>query len=52
MWLTVGPEGGYHKVEQELIGEKGIPLVSLGLRRLRSETAAIAAMAICDTYFQ
>ena len=51
VWLTVGPEGGYHEEEIALISESGIPSVSMGPRQLRSETAAISALAICDSFF-
>lgn len=51
IWLIVGPEGGYFKEERKLISKTGIPIVSLSPRRLRSETAAIVALAICDNYF-
>ncbi|MFQ6615597.1 MAG: RsmE family RNA methyltransferase [Fidelibacterota bacterium] len=51
VWITVGPEGGYHPEERRLAAHRGIPFVSLGPRRLRSETAAIAAVAACETFF-
>lgn len=51
VWLLVGPEGGFHKEEIAVIEEFGIPAVSLGWSRLRSETAATAAAAITLEYF-
>ncbi|MFQ6676552.1 MAG: RsmE family RNA methyltransferase [Fidelibacterota bacterium] len=51
VWITVGPEGGYHADEERLAARCRIPFVTLGPRRLRSETAAITAVALCDTYF-
>ncbi len=42
----VGPEGGFSKAEVEAAGDKGFVTVSLGERILRSETAAIAAVAL------
>ncbi len=45
--LAVGPEGGFSGAEVELArGQFGARIVSLGPRRLRSETAALAALAI------
>jgi 16S rRNA (uracil1498-N3)-methyltransferase len=43
--LFVGPEGGWSEVELRLAGEVGMPLVSMGPYRLRSETAGIVAVA-------
>ena len=45
--LLVGPEGGFSAQELELALEAGLLAVSLGPRILRTETAAIAATAIC-----
>jgi 16S rRNA (uracil1498-N3)-methyltransferase len=43
--LVIGPEGGLTAVEIELARSRGASIVSLGPRNLRSETAAIAAVA-------
>ena len=43
---VVGPEGGFSKDEVKDAGDAGFISVSLGNRILRSETAAIAMMAI------
>lgn len=43
--FLVGPEGGFSSEEQEEILSRGFQGVSLGKRILRSETAAIVAMA-------
>lgn len=43
--LVIGPEGGLAASEIELARERGATTVSLGPRNLRSETAAIAAVA-------
>lgn len=51
IWLTIGPEGGYHEDELKVISQNGLASVSLGPRRLRSETAALALLAICGAYF-
>ena len=44
--LVVGPEGGLAEVEVMRARERGAVTVSLGARNLRSETAAIAAVAL------
>lgn len=43
--LFVGPEGGFSREEVKEAKEKGIIPASLGSRRLRSETAAIAGIS-------
>ena len=43
--LVIGPEGGLESDEIAFAREKGARTVSLGPRNLRSETAAIAAVA-------
>jgi len=47
--LLIGPEGGFTDSEVEDAYEKGFIGVSLGYRTLRSETAAIAAIAIIQS---
>jgi 16S rRNA (uracil1498-N3)-methyltransferase len=44
--LFVGPEGGYDEVEAERARAAGLTIVSLGPRILRTETAAIVAVAL------
>jgi 16S rRNA (uracil1498-N3)-methyltransferase len=44
--LVIGPEGGIAEDEIALARERGAVTVSLGGRSLRSETAAIAAVAV------
>ncbi|MFI5200856.1 MAG: RsmE family RNA methyltransferase [Candidatus Kapaibacterium sp.] len=47
MAIAVGPEGGFSEEEVRMAHEEfGARVVSLGPRRLRAETAAIAALAI------
>ncbi len=46
--LLVGPEGGWTDREREAISEAGWTAVSLGREILRSETAAIAGLAILN----
>ncbi len=45
MLLLIGPEGGFTEPEKEILVKKGARLLSLGPTRLRSETAALAAIA-------
>lgn len=44
--LAIGPEGGWAPEEEALFGDEGWKPVSLGPRILRTETAAIAALAV------
>lgn len=44
--IIVGPEGGFSDFEVEMASKSGAQILSLGPRRLRAETAAIAALAI------
>lgn len=44
--VFIGPEGGFSPEEAMLARERGISLVSLGPRILRTETAGIAAAAV------
>ena len=43
--LFIGPEGGLLKEEVQLAQRHGVQIVSLGVRILRAETAALAAVA-------
>ena len=45
--IFIGPEGGYDEKEIEKAKAAGGEIVSLGKRILRTETASIAALAIC-----
>ncbi len=47
--LLIGPEGGFSESEAEKAAENG-RLISLGKRILRTETAAVTAMAMCMLY--
>lgn len=49
--LLVGPEGGFSEKEGQLALEHGFLPRSLGPRILRTETAAIAAIAILQSHF-
>lgn len=44
--VLIGPEGGFTEGEVQLAAERGFRPTSLGLRRLRSETAAIAVLSL------
>jgi len=44
--LAVGPEGGFHPEEITLMEKYGFKAMSLGKRRLRSETAAALSVAM------
>ena len=45
--LCVGPEGGFAAEEVRQAAQAGFLAVSLGRYRLRTETAAIVAAALC-----
>lgn len=47
--LLIGPEGGFSDKEYEDAGVAGFEPVSLGPRVLRTETAALAAIAVVQT---
>lgn len=49
IWLMVGPEGGYTQDEEQLAIDAGWQPFNLGPRVLRSETAALAAIATIKT---
>ena len=44
--VLIGPEGGFSQAEANLAKQRGYQLVSLGPNILRTETAAMAALAI------
>lgn len=48
--IIIGPEGGFEEKEIELAREAGGKIISLGSRILRTETAAITAVAMCMLY--
>lgn len=41
LFLVIGPEGGFSKKEREILKQAGSVEISLGVKRLRTETAAI-----------
>ena len=45
--IFIGPKGGFDEKDIELAKEKGAKIISLGKRILRTETAAIASVAMC-----
>jgi RsmE family RNA methyltransferase len=44
--LAIGPEGGWNSSELDRLGARGFQMVSLGSRTLRTDTAAVALLAI------
>lgn len=48
--ILIGPEGGFDEKEAELSFQNGGISLSLGTRILRTETAAITAVAMCMLY--
>ena len=46
--LLIGPEGGWTERERELAPAAGWAAASLGVLVLRSETAAVSALAVCS----
>jgi len=46
VWALIGPEGGFTSAEVDLAREAGFEALGLGPRVMRSETAALALMAI------
>lgn len=47
--IMVGPEGGWAPEELELLRSHGATIWSLGMRRLRSETAVVATLSLVST---
>ena len=45
--LFIGPEGGFDPEEIRMLEEAGAKLITLGPRILRTETAGMAALAMC-----
>ncbi|HEX7408649.1 MAG TPA: 16S rRNA (uracil(1498)-N(3))-methyltransferase [Candidatus Binatia bacterium] len=46
--MVIGPEGGFSTAEAERAAAAGFQLLSLGPRVLRAETAALAAVTLCQ----
>jgi 16S rRNA (uracil1498-N3)-methyltransferase len=49
--LLIGPEGGFSTPEYQLAESTGFTAVGLGERILRTETAAVAAIAALQAFF-
>ncbi|MEC8044257.1 MAG: RsmE family RNA methyltransferase [Verrucomicrobiota bacterium] len=47
--ILIGPEGGWSESEENLASSLGVHFFSLGSTTLRTETAAIAALAVAKT---
>jgi 16S rRNA (uracil1498-N3)-methyltransferase len=43
--ITIGPEGGFSEDEVSLAEHNGFKLISLGSRRLRTETASVVTLS-------
>ena len=50
--IWIGPEGGFSQKEIKLMEERNFKIVSLGPRILRTETAAIATLAIIQAVIE
>ncbi|MBV8491354.1 MAG: 16S rRNA (uracil(1498)-N(3))-methyltransferase [Candidatus Eremiobacteraeota bacterium] len=48
--VVIGPEGGFSHREADAAGERGASLLWLGTRILRTETAAMALLAVIDAW--
>ena len=48
--IIIGPEGGLEPAEIDSAVDAGGKIISLGNRILRTETAAITAVAMCMLY--
>ena len=49
--ILIGPEGDFSDDELNALNQKKIPIVTLGSRRLRSETAGIYALSAINEYY-
>jgi len=50
--FLIGPEGGFAPKERELALAQGYQSVSLGAKKLRTETAALYATSLLDSYLK
>ena len=49
--VLIGPEGDFSVDEHDVLNQNKIPMVTLGSRRLRSETAGIYALSAMNEYY-
>ena len=49
--ILIGPEGDFSVDELDVLNQNKIPIVTLGSRRLRSETAGIYALSAMNEYY-
>ena len=49
--ILIGPEGDFSVDELDVLNQNKIPIVTLGYRRLRSETAGIYALSAMNEYY-
>ncbi len=52
IYLLIGPEGDFTTNELNILIENKFKFVSLGARRLRSETAVVASIAIINSVYK
>ena len=52
LFILIGPEGDFSPREKDLLVQAQVTAIQLGPRRLRSETAVITALAICNELIQ
>ncbi len=50
--LIIGPEGDFSKKEYDLLKKNNVQFFNLGQRRLRSETASLAALSILNAHIE
>lgn len=50
--LIIGPEGDFSKKEYDLLKKNNVQPFNLGQRRLRSETASVAALSILNAHME
>lgn len=49
--IMIGPEGGWTEIEEHFLRESGAKFFTLGKHTLRTETAALTALAVARSHF-
>ena len=49
--IMIGPEGGWTEIEEHSLRESGAKFFTLGKHTLRTETAALTALAVARSHF-